>query len=81
MPAPIVKEIKDLEEALKSAIAKKAFFQDLGMKSFSYKQKEKEYYKKEIENKIKKIKANLLDLCDSKDRLIIEKINESDKTA
>lgn len=75
MPDLIKKEIKDLEEVLKSAIAKHAFSQEKSTKVFDYKQKEKEYYKKEIENKLRKLKTHLLELCDSKDKLLIEKIN------
>ena len=42
MPLSIIKEIKDLEEVMKSAIAKKIFLQISVTKAFDYKQKEKE---------------------------------------
>ncbi|MCX6741645.1 MAG: hypothetical protein NTX24_00515 [Candidatus Pacearchaeota archaeon] len=75
----IKREIRDLEEVLKSAIAKKVFQQESSTKTFDYKQKEKEYYKKEIENKIKKLKSDLLDLCGSKDKLTIDRIDDLTK--
>lgn len=50
------KEINEFKEMLKNISRKKVFIQDTIAKPLSYKQKEQEYYKKEIEKKVKKIK-------------------------
>jgi len=66
------KELQEIEELLKNIFKKKLFSQDKIALPFDYKQKEKVYYKKELDKKLNKIKK-LLDMQ-------ISNLNASDKS-
>jgi hypothetical protein len=71
------KEVQELQDTLKNVMRKKVFSQDKISLPFDYKQKEKEYYKRELDKKLNKIKTLVntsFSNISSSDKNSIEKI-------